>query len=60
MSFIPIFTKGQEGRLFGPLAFTKTYAWRVRRCWTLSDPIRRVTGSVAKFRQKQATCLIAF
>lgn len=26
LSFIPIFTLGQEGRLFGPLAFTKTYA----------------------------------
>ncbi len=25
--------EGQEGRLFGPLAFTKTYAMRVRRCW---------------------------
>ncbi|WP_426773469.1 efflux RND transporter permease subunit, partial [Pseudomonas aeruginosa] len=27
LSFIPIFTlEGQEGRLFGPPAFTKTYA----------------------------------
>ncbi len=30
--FIPIFTlEGQEGRLFGPLAFTKTYAMAVLR-----------------------------
>jgi Cu(I)/Ag(I) efflux system membrane protein CusA/SilA len=27
LSFIPVFTlEAQEGRLFGPLAFTKTYA----------------------------------
>ena len=32
VSFLPIFTlEEQEGRLFKPLAFTKTYAWPRRR-----------------------------
>ncbi len=34
LSFIPIFTlEGQEGKLFGPLAFTKPGRWPGRRCW---------------------------
>ncbi len=32
LSFIPVFTlEAQEGKLFGPLRFTKTYRWRRRR-----------------------------
>jgi len=31
LSFVPVFTlEAQEGKLFGPLAFTKTYRWRLR------------------------------
>ncbi len=38
LSFIPVFTlQAQEGRLFGPLAFTKTYAMAGRR-WAFRDP----------------------
>ena len=33
VSFMPIFTlESQEGRLFSPLAFTKTFAWPRRPC----------------------------
>lgn len=34
LSFIPVFTlEAQEGRLFGPLAFTKTYAMAAAAGW---------------------------
>ena len=33
VSFLPVFTlEAQEGRLFTPLAFTKTFAMAARRC----------------------------
>src|SRR4029077_15622630 len=33
LSFVPVFTLGaQEGRLFSPLAFTKTYAMAASAC----------------------------
>ncbi|XPE61311.1 efflux RND transporter permease subunit [Shigella flexneri] len=62
MSFIPIFTlEGQEGRLFGPLAFTKTYAMAgaaLLAIVVIPDPDGY--WIVAKFRRKAVTRSIAF
>ena len=34
VSFVPVFTlESQEGRMFSPLAFTKTYAMALLRHW---------------------------
>ena len=44
IAFLPVFTlEGQEGRLFKPLAFTKTLPWRSRRVLAITlDPAMRL------------------
>ena len=55
LSFIPIFvsTEGREGRLFGPLAFTKTYAMAGAALLAIVVIPILFTGSVAKSAGKR-------